>query len=58
MCFINVEVSFIYAGVWFTWYVTPFILAVFYPNHSAHPLGSAKPSSFLQVPHFVHKLML
>lgn len=56
MCFINVEVSFIYAGVWFTCYVTPCMLAVFYPNHSLHPLLSAKSSSFLQVPHFMHNL--
>lgn len=56
MYFINVEVSFICAGMWFTWCVTPYMLAVFYPNHSIHPLVGVKSTSTLKVSHVVHNL--
>ena len=56
MYFINVGVSFVYAGMWFTWYVTPCILAMFYPNCSTYTLANAKSASFLKVAHFVHSV--
>lgn len=51
--FITVEVSFIYAGMWFIWYVTPYILVIFYPNFLMYTLANAGSASSLKVAHFV-----
>lgn len=51
--FITVEVSFIYAGMWFIWYVTPYILVIFYPNYLMYTLANAGSASSLKVAHFV-----
>lgn len=56
MYFINVEVLFIYVGMWFTWYVTPCILAMFYCNYYIYALGDAKSDSFLMVAPFVRSV--
>lgn len=56
MYFINVGLSFIYAGMWFTWYVTPCMLAMFYHNYCIYTLANAKSASFLKVAHFVHNV--
>lgn len=51
--FITVKVSFIYAGMWFIWYVTPYILIIFYPNYFMYTLANAGSASSLKVAHFV-----